>query len=82
MRIAGAWLLLLARVAAAINVNESSTQIVISNERLTVSLTKARGLCWPMQDCMATDQPPGNIQGLVLDGQDLLGPVSGNIGSG
>jgi rhamnogalacturonan endolyase len=54
----GVWLFLLAQVVAAINLTESATNIVVSNERLVVSLTKSRG----------------SIQGITLDGQDLLGP--------
>jgi hypothetical protein len=57
MLLAGLWLFLLAQVIAAINVTESSTTIVISNTRLVVSLTKSKG----------------SIQGITLDGQDLLG---------
>ncbi|KAN0064060.1 hypothetical protein ACQY0O_003670 [Thecaphora frezii] len=46
--------------------NETSTTITLSNARLTVGLSKSTGM----------------INSLRLDGQDLLGPTSGNVGNG
>lgn len=52
--------------AAALSTAENSTHITLSNDRLTTVLAKSGG----------------QIIDLTLDGQDLLGPVSGNAGKG
>lgn len=69
-RVLGSLLLALlvfsADVLAVLTVNETSTQIVIANDRLYVALDKSQGV----------------ISGLTLDDQDLLGPVSGSTGIG
>lgn len=54
------------RAAAALSTAENSTHITLSNDRLKTVLTKSGG----------------QIIDLTLDGQDLLGPVSGNTGKG
>jgi len=56
----------LAGVAAALSVSETSTNIDISNSRLSVSFLKSLG----------------SILNITLDGQDLLGPRNGSIGVG
>ncbi|KAL1626446.1 hypothetical protein SLS56_006850 [Neofusicoccum ribis] len=53
-------------VLAALNVNETSTNIIIENDRLYLALDKSKGV----------------IVDLALDEQDLLGPVSGSTGIG
>ncbi|GME49274.1 Rhamnogalacturonan lyase [Neofusicoccum parvum] len=53
-------------VLAVLNVNETSTNIFIENDRLYLALDKSKGV----------------IVDLALDEQDLLGPVSGSTGIG
>lgn len=69
-RVLGSLLLALlafgAEVLAVLTVDETSSGIVIENDRLHVQLDKSKGV----------------IVGLTLDDQDLLGPVSGQTGIG
>ena len=58
--------LCIARAYAALNATEDGTKLTLSNERLVASVEKASGA----------------INKLLLDGQDLLGPRSGNTGIG
>lgn len=53
-------------VAAKLEANETDTELVLSNDRLNAVVSKDRG----------------SITTLILDGQDLLGPRSGNVGIG
>jgi rhamnogalacturonan endolyase len=57
---------LLACVAAALNVTDNSTEIHVSNERLSATWLKSLG----------------SITDLSLDGRDLLGARSGSTGIG
>ncbi|KAL1623099.1 hypothetical protein SLS54_004585 [Diplodia seriata] len=59
-------LALSAEVRAILTVNETSSNIVLENDRLYLSLDKSQGV----------------ITDLALDKQDLLGPVSGSTGIG
>ncbi|KAJ2990863.1 hypothetical protein NUW58_g2747 [Xylaria curta] len=52
--------------AAFLNATETSTQFVLQNDRLHVAVSKSNG----------------QVIDVVLDKQDLLGPVSGNTGKG
>ncbi|KAL2112293.1 hypothetical protein VUR80DRAFT_7980 [Thermomyces stellatus] len=52
--------------AAALNAEETSSHITLSNDRLTAVLAKSSG----------------HITDVILDGQDLLGPEDGNTGKG
>ncbi|KAL4965257.1 galactose mutarotase-like domain-containing protein [Aspergillus stella-maris] len=52
--------------AVALTTTENSTHFSLSNERFSVALSKSSG----------------HIEDVILDGQDLLGPVDGNTGKG
>ncbi|CAI0646749.1 unnamed protein product [Colletotrichum noveboracense] len=52
--------------AARLTTGENSTHLTLTNDRLSVILTKSSG----------------HITDLTLDGQDLLGPLNGNRGKG
>ncbi|KAL0934674.1 rhamnogalacturonate lyase c [Colletotrichum truncatum] len=52
--------------AAGLRTGENSTHLMLSNDRLSVVLAKSNG----------------HIIDVTLDGQDLLGPLSGNSGKG
>lgn len=65
-RFAGPIAALLRRVAAAIVAEETDSELVISNDRLYASVSKSTG----------------RMSSVVLDDQDLLGPVSGSTGVG
>ena len=57
---------LAARSAAGLSTEETDSQIIVSNDRLTAVL----------------DKSSGHITDVNLDGQDLLGPTSGSTGKG
>ncbi|KAJ8126180.1 hypothetical protein O1611_g7457 [Lasiodiplodia mahajangana] len=57
---------LLKASAAFLNATETSSQFVLQNDRLYVAVAKSSG----------------QVVDVVLDNQDLLGPVSGNTGKG
>ena len=52
--------------AAKLVTGENSTHVTVANDHLAIALTKSNG----------------HIVDLALDGQDLLGPLSGNTGKG
>ncbi|KAG9232785.1 family 4 polysaccharide lyase [Amylocarpus encephaloides] len=56
----------ISQVTAVLNATESSAQLILSNDRLFAAVTKSKGA----------------IHQLTLDGQDLLGPISGSTGIG
>lgn len=56
----------IAGYSTALSTAENSTHFTLANDHLTVSLSKSSG----------------HIEDVILDGQDLLGPVSGNTGKG
>ncbi|KAF4538873.1 Rhamnogalacturonan lyase [Lasiodiplodia theobromae] len=60
------FLALSTEVQALLTVNETSSNIILENDRLYLSLDKSKGV----------------ITDLALDDQDLLGPVSGSTGIG
>lgn len=57
---------LVSKTLASLQTNQNTTHLSLSNDHLSVTLTKSSG----------------QIIDLTLDGQDLLGPVSGNSGKG
>ena len=57
---------LAARSAVGLSTEETDSQIIVSNDRLTAVL----------------DKSSGHITDVNLDGQDLLGPTSGSTGKG
>ena len=52
--------------STALTTTESSTHFTLANDHLTVAFSKSSG----------------HIEDVLLDGQDLLGPVDGNTGKG
>ncbi|KAI6783044.1 uncharacterized protein J7T54_002206 [Emericellopsis cladophorae] len=57
---------LMAHAAAKLVAGENSTHVTVANDHLAIALAKSNG----------------HIVDLALDGQDLLGPLSGNSGKG
>ncbi|KAI3343939.1 rhamnogalacturonate lyase [Ustulina deusta] len=60
------WSVLLKASVAFLNATETTSQFVLQNDRLYV----------------AVDKSNGQVVDVVLDTQDLLGPISGNTGKG